>query len=58
MMVRFIMRRFTEDAMIQMAMIHPIDIRVRAPLRRSQREDARDRHAAQQVASFHRVSPF
>jgi hypothetical protein len=45
--VHFIMRRFTEDAMIQMAMIHPVDIRVRAPLRRSQREDARDRHAAQ-----------
>jgi hypothetical protein len=44
--VHFIMRRFTEDAVIQMAMIHPVDIRVRARLWRSQREDARDRHAA------------
>jgi hypothetical protein len=43
--VHFIMRRSTVDAMIQMAMIRPVDIR--APLRRSQHEDARDRHAAQ-----------
>jgi hypothetical protein len=33
--VHFIMRRFTEDAVIQMAMIHPVDIRVRVPLRHS-----------------------